>query len=113
MDKVITFIVTFLVIYILYLFIVILRKKGLKRFTKSTEYLYLTKKYKLDVNKLEIKKLANTVALTNSFIISIAMLVTTFLKNTILKLMFGFITIFPLIIICYHLIGIKLKKKEN
>lgn len=113
MEKIVLFIVTFLVVYLLYLLIVILRKKGLKKYNKSTEYLYLTRKYKLDVNKIEIKKLAIMTSLTNSFIIAVTMVVISFFDNYILKLMFGFITIFPSIVILYHIIGTNLNKKEK
>ena len=48
MDKLIWFVVVFLLIYLFYLFFVILRKKKLSKFKSGVEVTILEKKYKGD-----------------------------------------------------------------
>ena len=73
--------------------------------------MYFVKKYKIDVNKLNMKKFTNILGLTNSLIISIAFTATYLVDNLILQLLIGLIILIPLIFIFYGLIGNYLKRK--
>ena len=73
--------------------------------------MYFVKKYKIDVNKLNMKKFTNILGLTNSLIISIAFTATYLVNNLILQLLIGLIVLIPLIFIFYNLIGNYLKRK--
>lgn len=105
------FIISFLIVYLFYLFTVILQTKRYDKFKKSNQVMYFVKKYKIDVNKLNMKKFTNILGLTNSLIISIAFTATYLVDNLILQLLIGLIILIPLIFIFYSLIGNYLKRK--
>lgn len=113
MDEILFSLAIFIVLYLFYLFTVILRKKKLDKFMEGAEVTYLKKRYKLSLDNINKKVLGNTIALTNSFIISVTVLIIFLIDNYILKLMVAFIILVPLIIIAYHIIGIILKRKER
>ena len=105
------FIISFLIVYLFYLFTVILQTKRYDKFKKSNQVMYFVKKYKIDVNKLNMKKFTNILGITNSLIISIAFTMTYLVDNLILQLLIGLIVLIPLIFIFYSLIGNYLKRK--
>lgn len=105
------FIISFLIVYLFYLFTVILQTKRYDKFKKSNQVMYFVKKYKINVNKLNMKKFTNILGLTNSLIISIAFTTTYLVDNLILQLLIGLIVLIPLIFIFYSLIGNYLKRK--
>lgn len=107
------FIISFLIVYLFYLFTVILQTKRYDKFKKSNQVMYFVKKYKINVNKLNMKKFTNILGLTNSLIISIAFTTTYLVDNLILQLLIGLIVLIPLIFIFYSLIGNYLKRKCN
>ncbi len=113
MLYILTFIFCFLIIYLLYLFIIVLRKKGLEKFKSSKQLEYFKIKFKLDIDKLNLKSFANTVALTNAFIIGATVAIVGIVDNFILKLMLAFIILMPSIYIIYNIIGSHYKKKEG
>lgn len=113
MKYIVMFVVSFLVVYLAYLFTVILNKKKLKKFEKSNQALYFTRKYKIKVNDSNAKLLANLVALANAFIISITIVIIELVQNYILKVLVAFIVIVPLILILYHIIGLMILKRGN
>lgn len=111
MEKLILFLVTFIFVYLVYFVLIILRKKKMDKYKKSTEVRYLENKYKLDVKKLNLKALVHVLALSNAFIIATTILVINFVDDLVLKLMVGFMVLFPMILIVYHIIGKTLQKK--
>lgn len=113
MKEVVFSLVIFVVLYLFYFFTVILKKSKLDKFMKGTEVLYLKKRYNLTLNNIKPKVLANVIALTNSLIISITLLIVVLIDNYILKLFVAFIILVPSIILCYHIIGTCLKKREG
>lgn len=113
MKYVITYLITFCVIYLLYFLLVVNRKKAINKFKNSMEVKYLMNKYSINIDKVNIKKLANMVALSNSFIITTVFIVIIFIDNFILKMLVAFVILFPLIIIIYWLLGKILKKEEG
>ena len=113
MEILIWFGIVFCVIYLFYFIFVICRKKKLSKIKQSTEILFLKKKFKLNLNHISDKKLANIVAISNSFIISITFTVVELFDNIIIKLMVAFVMLIILILIIYGLLGKILKKKEG
>lgn len=111
MENVIAAILSFIIVYLVYLFLVILRKKKMAKYKNSTEVRYLETKYRLNLKKMNMKHLAHLLSLTNAFIIAVTVLVIGFVDELILKLMVGFIVLFPMILLMYHFIGVKLNKK--
>lgn len=112
MERLIVTLIVFIVIYLLYVFTVLMNQKKLKEFEKSGQGSFIIKKYDLELTKLDKKKFANMIALTNSLIISITFLITDFISNYIIKLLVGFVILIPLILLGYHFIGVYFKKKE-
>lgn len=113
MKYIIMFVVSFLVVYLAYLFTVILNKKKLKKFETSNQALYFTKKYKIKVSDKNVKLLANLVALSNAFIISTTLIVIDLVPNYILKVLVAFVIIIPLILVLYHIVGLVMLKRGN
>lgn len=113
MFYIVTFVFCFLVIYLLYLGIIVLRKKGLEKFKTSKQLEYFKIKFKLNVDKLDIKSFAHTIALTNAFIIGATVAIGGLVDNFVLKLMIAFIILMPSIYIIYNIIGSHYKKKEG
>lgn len=113
MERIIVTLIVFLFIYLLYAVTVIYNKNKIKNFEKSNQASFIIKKYKLDTSKINMKNFARILAITNSFILSLAFFITDFIENYILKLLIGFVILVPAIILCYHLIGVIYKKKEG
>lgn len=113
MNYLLTFIVSFLTIYILYYIVVINRKKGLESFKKGKQLDFFIKTYKLDKKKLNIKSFANTLSLSNSFIIALTLTIIELIDNLILKLIATILLLVPQMIIIYSIIGKSYKKKEG
>ena len=113
MLYILTFIFCFLIIYLLYLFIIVLRKKGLEKFKTSKQLDYFKIKFKLDIKKLNFKKFANALAVTNAFIIAFTVTVIEVFDNWILKVLVAFLILLPLMYLLYNVIGKYYKKKEG
>lgn len=105
------FIISFLIIYLFYLFTVILQTKRYDKFKKSNQVMYFVNKYKINIDKLNMKKFTNILGLTNSLIISIAFTATFLVENIFLQLLVGLVVLIPLIFVFYSLIGNYLKRK--
>ena len=105
------FIISFVIVYLFYLFTVILQTKRYDKFKKSNQVMYFVNRYKINVNKINMKKFTNILGLTNSFIISIAFTATFLVDNLILQLLIGLIILIPLIFIFYGFRGNYLKKE--
>ena len=113
MKELFMFLIMFLFIYLFYLIFVIRRKSVLKNFQNGKELRYLRAKYNLNYNKINIKKLANVVALANAFIFSSTISIMSLVGNIILEVLLGITTLVLLMIIIYHFIGIYFKKQEE
>ena len=106
-----SFVISFLIVYLFYLFTVILQTKRYDKFKKSNQVMYFVNKYKIIIDKLNMKKFTNILGLTNALIISIAFTATFLVENIFLQLLVGLIVLIPLIFIFYGLIGNYLKKE--
>lgn len=113
MKEVVFSLIVFAVLYLFYFLTVIIKKAKLDKFMEGTEVSYLKKRYKLSLKNVKPKVLANIIAITNSLIISMTLLVVVLIDNYILKLFVAFIILVPTIILCYHIIGTWLKKREG
>jgi hypothetical protein len=107
-----TYLVLFLLIYLIYIIFVISRKKALEKFKTSTYVMYLVNVYKIDVDKINIKFLANSICLVNSFILATSVFIVSNFKG-VLKIILGFLSIMILLFTMYHILGIILKKKGD
>lgn len=113
MKYILLFVFAFTLIYLFYLFTVILQKKRYDKFKESNQVMFFVKRYKLDKDKINIKKFINVISLVNSFIIAISFTVSSISSNFIIELLIGLLVIVPLMLLSYHVIGISLKKEEE
>ena len=111
MKYIILFLVAFTVIFVLYLLTVILNKRKLAKFPKSSQALLLINRFKLKIDKDNVKEFALKVACVNSFIIATALVVIEFVNSFILKLLVATLIMIPLIIILYYLVAKSMKKE--
>lgn len=104
---------TFLIIYMVYLFYYVIPKN--KKYDENkvpTELVYLIKKYRLDMKKINFKKIMNQIGIASAFDIAFtATFIFMFVKNIYLSVILGGAMIIPLIIITFNVIGNIYKKK--
>ena len=114
MDKVIheliLFVVSFIVVFLLYRIIVVRRAKRKKNPKEPFEVTYLVERYKLDLNKINYKILLNVVSLVSSFDIALIVAIMVLFKNFYLELIVGFIGTLIIILISYHLVYLVYKR---
>lgn len=113
MKFVIIFVVSFLVVFLAYLLTVILNKKKLDKFKTSNQALFFVNRYNIKITDNNVKLLAYLVALTNAFIIALAITVVELVDNFILKILVAFLIIVPSILILYNLVGKYMVKRGN
>lgn len=113
MFNLLLFVITFVVVFVIYLLFVIRREKYLEKFINGKEVGYLKKVYKIKVKKSDYKSLAVVVAISNSFIIATSVTIVSLFKNIFLEILVGFGTVLVLILVCYHIIGKLYQKKEG
>jgi len=113
MKYLILFLFSFFIIYLMYFLIVVRRDKGIEAFKTGKQVLFFKNAYNLDLNKLNYKKFANSLALVNAFIIAFTVTIIDLIDGYTMKLLVGFIILVPLILICYYVLGKIYKKKEG
>ena len=114
MKYLLVFIFSFIIIYLVYYLIIVSRKRGLEAFKDGKQVLFFKNAYNLDLKKLDYKKFANSLSLTNAFIIAVTVTIIELInKSLTLKLLVGFIVLIPLILISYYFLGKIYKKKEG
>ena len=114
MDKIIheliLFGVSFIVVFLLYRIIVVRRAKRKKNPKEPFEVTYLVGRYKLDLDKINYKRLLNVVSLVSSFDIALIVAIIVLFKNFYLELIVGFISTVIIILISYHLVYLVYKR---
>ncbi len=107
------FIGTFIVVYMVYLFAYILGKK--KKYDPNKvpqELVFLIRKYRLDISKINYKKIMNQIGLVCAFDIAFtSAFIFAFIKNIYLAIFLGAIMLIPLIIISFGFLGKYYEKK--
>ena len=103
---ILVFIIVFLVNFILDLL-----KIKKRKFKKIGEVQYLVNKFKLDINKINYKKIVFTISLINAFIIATTTTLVSFLNAMLaIQLLCGFVILFTLIYSVYEIYGRYLAK---
>ena len=111
MGEIIFYLITLLLIFLLYYLFVIRNKKRLQKFSENSYVSYLVGVYKLDKKKINIKDLAMAIIMINSFIIATTVFIISFTNNFILKFGLGFIVLIPLQLLMYHIVGKLFQKR--
>ncbi len=113
MKNFIFYLIVFAVVYLFYLIFVLNRKNVLKNFPNGKEIKYLKFKYGIKVNEKNLKKIANSVFLGNSFIISTTVFVVCLFDSLLIEIVVGLATLIILMLGVYHIIGTYYKKKQG
>ena len=109
MKEVLFFIITFLLVYLIYYLFVINKKKALEKWQTGKEMSYLKKVYKIKI--VNLKQMANVIALANAFIVATTVSVVSLFNNFVSQMLMGFTILICLIILVYHFIGKYYQKK--
>lgn len=121
MIEIIVWVVMLIFIYLFYELFVIRKEKALANMKNGKELTLLKRKYKLDYDKLNIKKVVRLVGVTNAFIIStvvaLVYLLQNWITNTLLWMIavigVGIVLLIPMILIFYSMIGKYLLNKQG
>ena len=110
-EELILFIMTFLLVFIVYEIFIVRKSKKDKRRKKPIEVNYLINKFNLDIDNLNYKKLLNIISAVSAFDISLVVTIVSLLDNFYMQLMAGFVLIMILILVSYDIVGRIYKKK--
>lgn len=105
MKELVIFLITFILILLIYLIFVVWNKKALRKIKNGTEARYLKAKYKLDLKEIQTKTLALHIALINSFIVSMTLSLIILIDNYLLMIVLALVLLISLILVLYHLLG--------
>ena len=111
MDILILFIMSYVIVFLLYQVFVVRKAKSKKKPKEPFEVTYLVKKYKLDLDKVNYNGLLMVIALVSSFDISVVVTAISLLKSFVLEMIAGFFGTILIILISYHLVYLVYKKK--
>ena len=111
MESIFIFIGTFIVVYLIYLVTVVLQKRKMEKYKKSSQIMFFVKKYNLDFNVIPVNKFANILSLANSFIMALTLTLADLVDNFLLKMLVALIIMIPLMLFIYSLIGKYIKKE--
>ena len=115
MQELLLFLMCYIVVFLLYQIFIVRRAKKNRKSKKNrkdpVEVVYLERKYRLDMKKVNYNQLLQIIALVSSFDISVAVSLIMLINNFVLEIVVGFISVFVLIIISYHLVYLFYKKK--
>ena len=120
LSYLIFFVASFTIIFLFYNIFVINKDKALNRMKTSKDVLLISKLGKLDVEKIDFKRMVRLLGLTNAFIISsigtiIVLLcnkITNFYLWIVATAVASLVLLIPMIFICYKLLG-KILNKEG
>ena len=115
LKELILFIFTYIFCFLIYLLFVVKKAKKMKNLKKNSyqpmEVIYLVNKYNLDLEKVDYNNLLIIISLVSSFDISVIVTILLSVKNYILLLIIGFISVIFLILLSYHMVYLVYKKK--
>ena len=103
MEYIVAFLVVFILFFIgYYCYYVMFARRGKRRPTEGT---YLIRLYKLDINKFSYRKFMLHISLLTSIDIAIVATVIFGVKELIWQILFGLITVIPVVAISFIITG--------
>lgn len=111
MEQVILFIVSFILIFLLYQLFIVNKAKKKNAKDKPIEVKYLINKYKVDLKKADYKQMLQITALISSFDVAVIITIVSFFDRINIQILVAFIIIIPIILISYHIVGCVYRKK--
>ena len=112
MKEIIYFIITFLIVYLIYYFASIRKAKQDKN-KLPIEVQYLILCYELDIKKIPYRNFLNTIAIVASFDVALTVTLVSLIKEIVWQILFGFVFIVPIIVISFTLVGKYYKKYQE
>ncbi len=116
MEEVVLFILTFILLFIIYqiVFIVPAKKSVNKKGKNKKELLeirYMKAKYNLDFDKISYNQLLQLCAIISCLDMSIAVTIVSYIKSFLWEIVVGIVVVVILIYISYHMLYLFYKKK--
>lgn len=111
--NIIYFISSYILIFIIYVFIINRNKKSYTEGSKQLEVNYLVSKFNLDKRKTKYPTIKWCVNIINPLIISTTFVIVTNIESFSLSILVGFSIMMILVYSIYEILGRTLKKKEE
>ena len=111
MEEVLLFLMTYVFVFLIYQLFVISKSKRKNSKKMPVEVNYLISVYKIDIDKINYKKLLLLISLVSSLDISIIVTLVLVFNSYFVKLIVSLLITIPIIILSYHLVGNYYKKK--
>lgn len=107
MREFLLFIITYIMVFIIYRFLVTrkVKNKKKKKSNKPIEVSILEAKYNLDLEKLDYGKLLLVVCAVSSLDITIIITLILLLDSYLIQLLIALVLAFPIILVSYSFIG--------
>jgi len=105
------FILSYIVVFLLYRIFIIKKAERKKKSKEPFEVTYLVNRYRLDLDRINYKRLLNVVSFVSSFDIALVVVIILLFKSFILEIIVGFISTLIIILVSYHLVYLVYKKK--
>ena len=106
MEEFILFLMTFFVVYVIYQVFIIRKAKRRNSTKRPVEVTYLINKYRLDIKRLEYKKLLQCISIVSSLDISLLVSIVFIFDNFIYQILLVILLVIPVILLSYHIVGI-------
>ena len=111
MTEIVVFLLTFLVVLLIYELILVRKCKKDKKIKKPIEVQYLVNCYNLDLKKVNYKRLLNIISLVSSLDIAIVVTIIGLTNNFLLEIIIGSFLTVILILASYYIVGKIYQKK--
>lgn len=106
------FLILAIIVFCFYMIYFYFRNKSKKyKDIPTIEMSYLMRIHGIDISLLGLKSVQNHIAIINSVIVSIDLLIYYNVQNTMIRLLVVFGATFTLILILYNILGVIYKKK--
>ena len=105
MGELIFYLILLVIIFAIYYFFAVSNKRRLNKFSKNVYVSYLVGVYKLDKERINMKEMAMTIAMINSFVISTTVFIVLFIDNIVVMFISGIATLVALQLLMYHITG--------
>lgn len=107
------FITSYILIFLIYVFIINRKKKTYTDGSKQLEVNYIVSKFNLDRRKTKYSTIKRCVNILNPLIISTTFVIVANIKSFSLGILVGFAVMMALVYSVYEILGRILKKKEE
>jgi len=111
--NIISFVLSYLVFMLIYIFIINRKRKDYKEGKKQIEINYIIKKFKLDMRKVKYNNLKWAITILNPLIMSVTFLIVINIKSFTVGIILGFIMMLLLVYSSYEILGRILKRKSE